>query len=99
MDTLSGEAIRLKLFFHRSEKRSMHVKRKESAPLGSKFFPFIEDAFSEGLGVQENKQEVSKVLALVKYGGKLTSNQVGTLYIFLKLFVFLLKIVPRTKRK
>ena len=31
---------------------------------GSKFFPFRVDIFSEGLGVQESKQEVTKVVSL-----------------------------------
>ena len=38
---------------------------KRDLPLGSKFFPFRVDYFSEGSAVQESKQEVTKVVSLV----------------------------------
>ena len=61
MDTLSRETT-VKLYFLPSEKEStlkgknckffpfsvIYSKRKEFAPVGSKFFPFSEDSFSEG---------------------------------------------------
>ena len=40
--------------------------RKKLAPYGSKFFPFRVDPFQKGLGVQESKQEVTKVISLAK---------------------------------
>ena len=44
----------------------MVFKRKEFAPLESKFYPFNEDPFQKGFCVQESKQEVTKVVGLVK---------------------------------
>ena len=48
----------------------------EFAPLGSKFFPVRVDSFQKGLGVQENKQEVAKVVSLVKQAEYLRSVSV-----------------------
>ena len=44
--------------------KRVYSKRKEFAL--SKFFPFIEDPFQKGLGEQESKQEVTKVVFLAK---------------------------------
>ena len=38
--------------------------------LQNKFFPFKVDSFQKGLGVQESKQEVTKVVFLVTNSGK-----------------------------
>ena len=46
--------------------KGVYSKRKEFAPRGSKFFPFRVDPFLEGLDVQKRKQEVTKVVSLVK---------------------------------
>ena len=46
MDTLSRETTLSKLFCLPSEER-FYSKKKEFAPLGSKFFPFSVDPFSE----------------------------------------------------
>ena len=39
---------------------SLSFARRQMFALESKFFPFRKDLFSEGTGVQENKQEVLK---------------------------------------
>ena len=44
----------------------VHFKRKEFAPIGSKFFPFIVDPFSEGIWYARKKTESHKVVFLVK---------------------------------
>ena len=43
-----------------------------SALKRSKFFPFRVDCFSEGVRVQEGKEEVTKVVSLEKNSGKVT---------------------------
>ena len=53
------------MFFFPYENGSI-LKRKESAPLGSKFFPFRDDPFQKRLGAQECRQEVTKVLSLLE---------------------------------
>ena len=45
--------------------------RKEFAPSGSKFFPYRVDPFSEGIGLQKSKHEVTKVVSLAKYVGEI----------------------------
>ena len=67
MNALSGEVSLTKMFRLPSEK-GVCSKRKEFAPMGSKFFPFRVDAFSEGLSLQEFKQEDTKVVSLVQNG-------------------------------
>ena len=47
----------------------VYSKRKEFASKESKFFPLRTDPFSEGIGEQECKQEVTKVVSLVRNGG------------------------------
>ena len=42
--------------------KDVYSKRKEFAPQGSKFFPFRVDSFSKG--VQESKQEITKIVFL-----------------------------------
>ena len=44
-----------------------YYKRKEFILFGSKFFLFKVDAFQKGHGVEESKQEVTKVIPLVKW--------------------------------
>ena len=46
--------------------KGVHSKRKEFAPLGSKFFPFRVDHFSERSSEQESKQKVAAVKSHVK---------------------------------
>ena len=46
--------------------KGTYSKRKEFAPIGSKFFPFRVDPFQIGTDVQERKQELTKVVSLVK---------------------------------
>ena len=57
MDTLSGAGNYVKRVA--SVWKVVYSKRKEFAPLGSKFFPFRVDSFSKGLGVQETKPEAT----------------------------------------
>ena len=45
--------------------KEVYSKRKEFAPFGS-VFSFRKDPFSEGGCVQESKQEVTKVVSLIK---------------------------------
>ena len=75
MDTLSGEVTLSKLFLPPSWKE-VYSKRKEFAPLGSTFFPFRVDHFSEGAYEQKSKQEVTKIVSLVQkgVGGKGDAN-------------------------
>ena len=46
---------------------------KEFAPTGSKFFPFRVDPFQNRTDEQKSKQEVTKVVSLVKYDRNLQS--------------------------
>ena len=54
--------------------------------LGSKFFPFIVDPFQKGPFVQENKQEVTHVVTLVKRGGKSTCSVLKFIFSDIGLF-------------
>ena len=65
------EAILSKLFLPLSGKEST-TKGKNLLPFGSKFFLLRVDPFSEGVDVQENKHEVTKVVSPVKHGRKST---------------------------
>ena len=70
MHTLSGEITLSELFCLSSEKGST-LKGKNLLP-GSKLFPFRVEPFLQGIGVQESKQTLTKVVSLVKNGGKST---------------------------
>ena len=59
MNILSGETTLSKRLLPLSEKR-VYSKRKEFAPLGSKFFPFREGPFSEGTWYAEKQTESQK---------------------------------------
>ena len=60
-----------------SHLKGVYSKRKEFAPMGSKFFPFEVDPFVEEAYVQE----IFKVFSLLKYDGKLPG--VSSPHIFL----------------
>ena len=75
MDTLSGERTLVKDFFDNLLK-GVYSKRKEFAPKGSKFFPFRVDPFSEKIGEQESKQDVTKLSPLQT----VAENLPGVLY-------------------
>ena len=62
-NVVSGEVTLVKLFYLLSEKGST-LKSKEFSPLGSELFIFRVDLFLEG------KQEVTKVIPLLKCGRK-----------------------------
>ena len=53
--------------------KGVYSKRKEFAPFGSKFFPFRVDPFQKGIGMQGSKQELPKVVYLVKMAKSLPS--------------------------
>ena len=59
MDTISRETTLSKLFHLPSEKWST-LKRKEFAPIGSKFIPFRVDTFSEGFCCAVQQTEIHK---------------------------------------
>ena len=61
---LSAEVTLPKLFVPLL--KMVYSKRKEFAPLESKFFPFRVDPFSEGAWYVGNKQEFAEVVTLVK---------------------------------
>ena len=61
MDTLSEE-----ITLSNSTLKKRSSKRREFALEERKFFPFSIDPFLKGLGVQLCKQEVTKVISLVK---------------------------------
>ena len=63
--TLSREATLLKLFCLPSEKRSI-LKGKNLLPLGANSFLLEKTSSQKCLGAQERKQEVTKVVSLVK---------------------------------
>ena len=62
MDILSGEVTLSKLVL------SVDSIRRELAPRGSRLFFFysVHGLFLEGVGVQKSKQEVTRVISLVK---------------------------------
>ena len=64
MDSLSRDTTLtefLPLFY-----KGVCSKMKESAPMGSRFFHFRVDPFSEGAWCEDSKLEVTKVVSLVK---------------------------------
>ena len=69
METLSGEATLSSNFFVCTpSSNESTLKGKNLLPIKSKFFPVRVDSFSGGHWcVQESKQEITKVVSLVKY--------------------------------
>ena len=72
MDTISREVTLSKLICFPSEKGSS-LKGKTLLPRGANSFFLEKIPFQKWLGVQESKQEVSKIVSLVKRGQKLPS--------------------------
>ena len=58
-------------FWQASEEGST-LKGKSLLPLGANSFLLEKIQFQKGLCVQESKQEITKVVSLLKYGGKST---------------------------
>ena len=69
--TIEGADNSVKIVCFSSEKGSV-LKRKNLLPLLSRSFPFRVDPFQKGLGLQDGKLEVTKVVSLVKMAGKNT---------------------------
>ena len=63
MCTFGGEETQIDLL---TVQNGVYSVRKVFAHLWSIFLPFRVDPFSEGLGVQESKQEVTQVVSLLK---------------------------------
>ena len=53
--------------------KEVYYKRKEFAPTGSKFFPFKVDPFQRALVCKKAKQEVTRVVSLIKMAENLPS--------------------------
>ena len=68
IDTLSGETALTKCFFYLPSEMGSTLKGKNLLPLGANSFLVEESPFQKGFVVQTNKQEVSKIVSLVKKG-------------------------------
>ena len=71
MSIFSWEVTLVKLFCAPSEKRST-LKGKNLLPRGANSFLLGYAPFQKGVGVPERKQEITKVVSLLKNGGKST---------------------------
>ena len=69
-DTCSRETTLLKLFWFLSGKVSA-LKGKNLLPLGANSFLVEQTPFQKGLDVKKRKQEVTKVLSLIKWQNNL----------------------------